>query len=208
MESSRSPGWLSDLVRWAALHLVRSVAGFGVSSQAKVVVESRASRQVPGGLRGTAGEGGRRAGRVGAVASTQVGALRARKPGHVFEQRCRFKVAAGLSSWKCRETGVFSKKCPRRLMRVMAEKLMAEKPSGREARTRVNWISLPTKQVRVRWKKLPGISWRVGRRDACRRGKALSRGGRLGLSRQRSKRREGQIARQRRSIAAVIGRPG
>ena len=163
------------------------------------------SGQSPGSgkRRGAADEGGRRAGAVGAVASTQVGALRARKPGHVFEQRCRFKVAAGLISWKCRETGAFSKKCPRRLMRVMAEK-----PSGREARTRVNWISLPTKQVRVRWKKLPGISWRVGRRDACRQGKALCRGGRLGLSRQRSKRREGHIARQRRSIAAVIGRPG
>ncbi|WP_241138072.1 hypothetical protein, partial [Achromobacter xylosoxidans] len=47
-----------------------------------------------------AGEGGG-PGRLG-VYIPQAGALRARKPGHVFEQRCRFDVAAGLSSWKTR----------------------------------------------------------------------------------------------------------
>lgn len=118
MESSRPhPVGCLIYVRWAAPLLVRSVAGFGVSSQAKVVVGVRASRQVPGGTAAQrmreGGGPGRRDGCIdtgrGAACSQARSCFRAAMQ---VQGGCRLKFLEGFQF-----LGVFLKNRPRRLMR-------------------------------------------------------------------------------------------
>lgn len=198
MESSWPPGLLFDPACRVAPHLVRSVAGSGVSSQAKVVVGIRAGRQVPGG--GAArqvGEGGG-PGRLGRVHLPGRGAA-------CSQARSCFRAAMqvqGGCRLKFLESPVFKnlaflKKCPRRLMRAMVAKPGRERAGFRCQQNRSGCAGRNCQGF-------PGGSDGAMRAGGARRLVVAAVWVYRGSVAAGAK----GIARQRRSIAAVIGRPG
>lgn len=105
------------------------------------------------------------------------------KPGSVFERRCRFGMGAGLSSWKCAEKRTLKRAFLKGILKNCHSGLMRE--LALRPKFAKNWILPPTKQFRVRLEET-SRSLLECRKDAMQESCG---GGRLGLSRQRSRSR-------------------